>query len=87
MTLTDSVDFDGSRFHGSVGTVSGGVTEQIVDAHREITRDRVERTHQVTDGAAVKTVALGEDGVMAGMRAGSVYVDMGTLEKLLADAG
>ncbi|HEY7670704.1 MAG TPA: NAD(P)-dependent oxidoreductase [Gammaproteobacteria bacterium] len=33
----------------------------------------------VTDGAAVKTVALGENGVLAGMRPGSVYVDMGTI--------
>jgi len=33
----------------------------------------------VTDGAAVRTVALGEDGVLAGMRPGGVYVDMGTI--------
>jgi 3-hydroxyisobutyrate dehydrogenase-like beta-hydroxyacid dehydrogenase len=33
----------------------------------------------VTDGAAVKTVALGEDGVIAGMRPGAVYIDMGTI--------
>jgi 3-hydroxyisobutyrate dehydrogenase-like beta-hydroxyacid dehydrogenase len=33
----------------------------------------------VTDGAAVKAVALGENGVLAGMRPGGVYVDMGTI--------
>jgi 3-hydroxyisobutyrate dehydrogenase-like beta-hydroxyacid dehydrogenase len=33
----------------------------------------------VTDGAAVKTVALAEDGVIAGMKPGSVYIDMGTI--------
>lgn len=33
----------------------------------------------VTDGAAVKAVALGENGVLAGIRPGSVYVDMGTI--------
>jgi 3-hydroxyisobutyrate dehydrogenase-like beta-hydroxyacid dehydrogenase len=33
----------------------------------------------VTDGSAVKTVALGEDGVLSGMRPGGVYVDMGTI--------
>lgn len=33
----------------------------------------------VTDGGAVKTVALGENGVLAGIRPGGVYVDMGTI--------
>ena len=33
----------------------------------------------VTDGAAVKTVALAENGVIAGMKPGGVYVDMGTI--------
>jgi 3-hydroxyisobutyrate dehydrogenase-like beta-hydroxyacid dehydrogenase len=33
----------------------------------------------VTDGAAVKAVALGADGVLAGIRPGGVYVDMGTI--------
>src|SRR5215467_6971679 len=33
----------------------------------------------VTDGAAVKTVALGEGGVLSGIRTGGVYVDMGTI--------
>ncbi len=33
----------------------------------------------VTDGAAVKAVALGESGVLAGIRLGGVYVDMGTI--------
>jgi 3-hydroxyisobutyrate dehydrogenase-like beta-hydroxyacid dehydrogenase len=33
----------------------------------------------VTDGAAVKTVALGDNGVLAGMEPGAVYIDMGTI--------
>jgi len=33
----------------------------------------------VTDGAAVRAVALGENGVLAGMKPGGVYVDMGTV--------
>jgi len=33
----------------------------------------------VTDGAAVKTVALGENGVLHGMRPGGIYIDMGTI--------
>jgi 3-hydroxyisobutyrate dehydrogenase-like beta-hydroxyacid dehydrogenase len=33
----------------------------------------------VTDGAAVKEVALGKDGVASGLRPGGIYVDMGTI--------
>jgi 3-hydroxyisobutyrate dehydrogenase-like beta-hydroxyacid dehydrogenase len=33
----------------------------------------------VTDGAAVKKVALGDDGVILGIKPGSVYIDMGTI--------
>jgi 3-hydroxyisobutyrate dehydrogenase-like beta-hydroxyacid dehydrogenase len=33
----------------------------------------------VTDGAAVKGVALGENGILSGMKPGAVYVDMGTI--------
>jgi 3-hydroxyisobutyrate dehydrogenase-like beta-hydroxyacid dehydrogenase len=33
----------------------------------------------VTDGAAVKEVALGARGVLEGMRSGGVYIDMGTI--------
>jgi 3-hydroxyisobutyrate dehydrogenase-like beta-hydroxyacid dehydrogenase len=33
----------------------------------------------VTDGAAVKTVALGENGILAGIRPGGIYIDMGTI--------
>jgi 3-hydroxyisobutyrate dehydrogenase-like beta-hydroxyacid dehydrogenase len=33
----------------------------------------------VTDGAAVKKVALGDDGVLSGIKKGSVYIDMGTI--------
>jgi 3-hydroxyisobutyrate dehydrogenase-like beta-hydroxyacid dehydrogenase len=33
----------------------------------------------VTDGAAVRAVALGEDGIIAGLRPGGVYADMSTI--------
>jgi 3-hydroxyisobutyrate dehydrogenase-like beta-hydroxyacid dehydrogenase len=33
----------------------------------------------VTDGAALKAVALGENGALAGMRPGGIYIDMGTI--------
>src|ERR1041384_4512317 len=33
----------------------------------------------VTDGAAVKAIALGENGVLSGIKPGVVYVDMGTI--------
>lgn len=33
----------------------------------------------VTDGPAVKEIALGERGVLKGMRSGGIYVDMGTI--------
>lgn len=33
----------------------------------------------VTDGAAVKTVALGPDGVLAGLAPGGIYIDMSTI--------
>ncbi len=34
----------------------------------------------VTDARAVKTVALGKDGVVAGLKRGGIYVDMSTIE-------
>jgi 3-hydroxyisobutyrate dehydrogenase-like beta-hydroxyacid dehydrogenase len=33
----------------------------------------------VTDGAAVRAVALGDQGILAGLRPGSVYLDMSTI--------
>ena len=33
----------------------------------------------VTDGAAVKTAALGEHGILSGIKPGAAYVDMGTI--------
>jgi len=33
----------------------------------------------VTDGAAVRAIALGEDGVLAGLRPGGIYADMSTI--------
>ncbi len=44
----------------------------------------------VTDAAAVREVALGDDGVIAGLRPGSVYLDMSTIDpgesRSIADA-
>jgi len=34
----------------------------------------------VTDSAAVKSVALGKDGVVAGLKRGGIYIDMSTIE-------
>src|SRR5688572_21219389 len=34
----------------------------------------------VTDSAAVKAVALGDDGIIAGLRKGGIYIDMSTIE-------
>jgi 3-hydroxyisobutyrate dehydrogenase-like beta-hydroxyacid dehydrogenase len=34
----------------------------------------------VTDGAAVKAVALGDGGVVAGLKRGDIYIDMSTIE-------
>ena len=33
----------------------------------------------VTDGAAVRAVALGDDGVLAGLKSGGIYADMSTI--------
>jgi 3-hydroxyisobutyrate dehydrogenase-like beta-hydroxyacid dehydrogenase len=33
----------------------------------------------VTDGAAVRAVALGDDGILSGLRAGGIYADMSTI--------
>src|SRR6266550_7823865 len=33
----------------------------------------------VTDGAAVRAVALGDDGVLAGLKPGGIYADMSTI--------
>ena len=33
----------------------------------------------VTDGAAVRAVALGDDGIIAGLKAGGIYADMSTI--------
>jgi 3-hydroxyisobutyrate dehydrogenase-like beta-hydroxyacid dehydrogenase len=47
-------------------------------------RDVAEKTEIVfsivTDAAAVRSVALGDDGVIAGLDAGSVYLDMSTID-------
>jgi 3-hydroxyisobutyrate dehydrogenase-like beta-hydroxyacid dehydrogenase len=52
---------------------------QWADSPREVAAASEVTFSIVTDGAAVKTVALGEDGVIAGIKPGSVYIDMGTI--------
>ena len=41
----------------------------------------------VTDGAAVKQVALGDNGVLSGMHPRAVYIDMGTISADVTRAG
>ena len=40
----------------------------------------------VTDGEAVKEVALGPDGIISGLRKGSIYIDMSTIDPDLSRA-
>ena len=40
----------------------------------------------VTDAAAVKSVALGPDGIVSGLRKGGIYIDMSTIEPALANS-
>src|SRR5262245_44816180 len=52
---------------------------RLADTPREVAAASEVIFSIVTDGAAVKTVALGGNGVIAGIKSGSVYVDMGTI--------
>jgi 3-hydroxyisobutyrate dehydrogenase-like beta-hydroxyacid dehydrogenase len=38
----------------------------------------------VTDAAAVRAVALGPDGIVAGLRMGGIYIDMSTIGRMQA---
>jgi 3-hydroxyisobutyrate dehydrogenase-like beta-hydroxyacid dehydrogenase len=40
----------------------------------------------VTDGAAVEAVALGDNGVLAGLPTGGIYIDMGTISPVVSKA-
>src|SRR5450756_1328020 len=49
------------------------------DSPREVARESEIVFSIVTDAAAVKSVALGDHGIIAGLRKGSVYLDMSTI--------
>jgi 3-hydroxyisobutyrate dehydrogenase-like beta-hydroxyacid dehydrogenase len=49
------------------------------DSPREVAREAEVVFSIVTDAAAVKSVALGENGIIAGLRKDSVYLDMSTI--------
>jgi 3-hydroxyisobutyrate dehydrogenase-like beta-hydroxyacid dehydrogenase len=57
--------------------IAGGM--RWADSPREVAAASEVVFSIVTDGAAVKTVALGEEGVITGIKPGSVYIDMGTI--------
>jgi 3-hydroxyisobutyrate dehydrogenase-like beta-hydroxyacid dehydrogenase len=50
------------------------------DTPREAARESEIVFSIVTDGAAVKSLALGENGIIAGLRKGAVYLDMSTID-------
>ena len=51
----------------------------VADTPREVAARSEIVFSCVTDGAAVRAVALGDDGVIAGLRAGCIYADMSTI--------
>jgi 3-hydroxyisobutyrate dehydrogenase-like beta-hydroxyacid dehydrogenase len=57
--------------------IAGGM--RWADSPREVAAASEVVFSIVTDGAAMKTVALGEEGVITGIKPGSVYIDMGTI--------
>jgi 3-hydroxyisobutyrate dehydrogenase-like beta-hydroxyacid dehydrogenase len=57
--------------------VEKGMT--LADTPREVAARSEIVFSCVTDGAAMRAVALGNDGVIAGLRPGSVYADMSTI--------
>ena len=40
----------------------------------------------VTDAAAVRAVALGDDGILSGLKKGGIYADMSTIARLASGA-
>jgi 3-hydroxyisobutyrate dehydrogenase-like beta-hydroxyacid dehydrogenase len=73
--------------HGVTGwNRSRGKAKPLIDAGMtwaETPRDVAEKSEMVfsiiTDGAAVRAVALGEDGVLTGLKPGGIYADMSTI--------
>jgi 3-hydroxyisobutyrate dehydrogenase-like beta-hydroxyacid dehydrogenase len=53
---------------------------QWADTPREVARESEIVFSIVTDSAAVRALALGENGVIAGLRKGAVYLDMSTID-------
>jgi len=50
------------------------------DTPREVARESEIVFSMVTDSAAVRSLALGEDGIIAGLRKDSIYLDMSTID-------
>jgi 3-hydroxyisobutyrate dehydrogenase-like beta-hydroxyacid dehydrogenase len=50
------------------------------DSPREVARESEIVFSIVTDSAAVRALALGENGIIAGLRKGAVYLDMSTID-------
>lgn len=53
---------------------------QWADSPREVARDSEIVFSIVTDSAAVRALALGENGIIAGLRKDAVYLDMSTID-------
>jgi 3-hydroxyisobutyrate dehydrogenase-like beta-hydroxyacid dehydrogenase len=58
--------------------IKGGMT--WADSPRAVAEQSEIVFSIVTDGAAVKAVALGESGILAGLREGGIYADMSTID-------
>jgi 3-hydroxyisobutyrate dehydrogenase-like beta-hydroxyacid dehydrogenase len=56
-----------------------GMGMELADSPRAVAQRSDVVFSMVTDGAAVQAVALGESGILSGMHAGAVYVDMSTI--------
>src|SRR6266851_6745873 len=50
------------------------------DSPREVARESEMVFSMVTDAAAVSSLALGENGIIAGLRKNAVYLDMSTID-------
>jgi 3-hydroxyisobutyrate dehydrogenase-like beta-hydroxyacid dehydrogenase len=58
--------------------IAAGMTE--ADTPRAVAQNSEIVFSIVTDAKAVRAVALGQDGIVAGMKRGGIYIDMSTIE-------
>jgi 3-hydroxyisobutyrate dehydrogenase-like beta-hydroxyacid dehydrogenase len=58
--------------------IAAGMTE--ADTPRAVAQNSEIVFSIVTDAKAVRAVALGQDGIVAGLKRGSIYIDMSTIE-------